>query len=221
MTKMEGTQAMFSRWIFGWKNKDRSIAKQNLSSIIAHLPQSYRAALNRFCVRFKWHSRMKVSGVSDYDNKTIELNILEFCRFKYDPDKPSHNQRWCVATLKEEIVHFVATHDGFDTSAEWKLAVKSDMKTKSKLRQKLFQKQREYDSADDEIKCSVDEYKKRERAEEWLVDVLLVREYLQARGEPEERIEQKMIKAFPESYPLALAFRETSLSCYSGPKITK
>ena len=137
--------------------------------------------------------------------------LRSFVVSEYDSAVPGQDQRWCVATLKEEIIHFVATHEGFDSSAAWISAVKRDMKKPSKLRKKLFQKQREYDSSEDEIKCDVEEYKKNERSEEWLVDVLLVRDYLAARGKSEVEIEQKMTKAFPQSYPLARAFQKATL----------
>jgi hypothetical protein len=206
-----GKQAMSRSWMPGRKKKNRSIADRNLYLLVAGLPGNYRAALSRIGVRIEWHNRKKISGASDYHRKTIELSTSEFCRFKYSADEPSQDQRWCVATLKEEIIHYVATHTGFDSSAAWKSTVESENKKKSTLRNKLFRKQREYDSSEDEIKCDAEEYTKRERSEEWLVDVLLVRDYLSARGMAEDTIEQILIEAFPGTYPLALAFERAAL----------
>ncbi|MEZ5856700.1 MAG: hypothetical protein R3D67_18860 [Hyphomicrobiaceae bacterium] len=203
---------MLRDWSPGPKSKDLEIAEQNLGFLFEDLPQGYRAVVDRNRIKFKWHNRKSTSGVSDYDRKTIELSLMEFSRFKYDATAPGHDQRWCIATLKEEIIHFVAMQTGFDASAAWIAAAVLDMEKPSKLRKKLFRKQREYDSAEDEIKCGIEDYKKKERAGEWLVDVLLVRDYLTARGKSEEKIEQKMTKAFPESYPLARAFQKATLS---------
>ena len=201
-----------SDWLPRSKSKGQTIAEQNLGFLLADLPQSYRAAIDQNRIKIKWHNRKKTSGVLDYDRKTIGLSLTEFSRFKYDAALPVRDQRWCIATLKEEIIHFIATHKGFDSSAAWIDAVKLDMKKPSRLRKKLFRKQREYDSAEDEFKCGIEEYRKKERFEEWLVDILLVRDYLAARGKPEEEIRQKMTKAFPESYPLARAFQKANLN---------
>jgi hypothetical protein len=202
---------MLSDWFPHPKSNDQTIAERNLRLLLADLPQRYRAAIDRHKIKIKWHNKKHASGVADYDRKTIELSTMEFCRFEYGSALSGQNQRWCVSTLKEEIIHFVATHEDFDSSVAWISAVKRDMKKPSKLRKRLFRKQREYDSSDDEIKCDVEEYKKNDRAEEWLVDVLLLRDYLEARGKSEVEIEQTMTKAFPHSYPLALAFLNTAL----------
>lgn len=203
---------MLRDWSPEPKSKDLEIAEQNLRFLLADLPQGYRAAIHRTRIKFKWHNRKNTSGVSDYDRKTIELSLTEFRRFRHDSAVPSQDQRWCIATLKEEIIHFAAMHTGFDASAAWIAAATLDMKKPPKLRKRLFRRQREYDSAEDEIKCGIEDYKKKERAGEWLVDVLLVRDYLSARGKSEEKIEQEMTKAFPESYPLARAFQKATLT---------
>ena len=105
---------MLNDWLFGRKSRDRTIAKRNLGLLLEDLPQSYRDAIHRHRIEIKWHNRKSTSGVSDYDRKTIELSTEEFCRFRYDSALPGQDQRWCVATLKEEIIHFVATHEGFE-----------------------------------------------------------------------------------------------------------
>lgn len=184
----------------------RTTAERNFNLVMAELPQHYGAALAKIGITFEWHNRKKESGASNYSNRTIELNRTEFSRFKYNFRHPCHNQRWCVATLKEEIIHYIATHIGFDESGAWKTAVKSDFKNKSKLRHRLFCRQRDHDSADDEIKVDPDEYKKGERAEEWLVDIILVRDYLLSCRMSKNAVDKKMNQAFPMTYPMAVMF---------------
>ena len=194
-----------------WVDTARATANLNLSLLIADLPEHYKLTLRRAGATIKWSNEKNVSGACDYFNKTIELNEKEFCSFSYNLKQPSQNQLWCIATLKEEIIHYYATHLSFDMSTTWKSAVKFDRNRKSSQRDKLLRKQREHDSSDYEIKVDVTKYKKSQRAEEWLVDVILVRDYLIAGGASSEAIEKKMNRAFPRTYPLVKTFEKAMI----------
>jgi hypothetical protein len=200
----------------------KSAAAQNLYALLREISGPQQILLNNLGTQFLFHSRNDDSGACDYPNRTIELNVREFSRFKYERrPQPSRNQRWALATLKEEAIHYLAEHLGFDRSREWQRAVATELKNANPLRDQLFAAQRKYDSSSKEIKLSLAEYAadisvrdkivdflhgEWEPGEEFLVDLLLVRDYLKATHNSADAIDQKMQAAFPSTYRLALGF---------------
>jgi len=140
-------------------DQKKDAAVQNLYLLLKELSSSQQILLANLGTRFLFHARKKDSGACDYSHRTIELNIREFSRFKHERrPKPSHNQRWASATLKEEAIHYLAEHLGFDRSKEWQHAVTQELRHPNVPRDDLFRKQRKYDSSSDEIKLSPAEY---------------------------------------------------------------
>jgi hypothetical protein len=58
-----------------------------------------------------------------------------------------------------------------------------------------------------------------ERAEEWLVDIILIRDYLRAKGDDPAVIDEKMSEAFPQTYAMAMEFEASidSKAAQIGP----
>lgn len=206
----------------GLSHKDQQRITRNLFALLKELKPAQQVLLDRIGVRFVFHQLEDESGASDYPRRTIELNADEFRRFDHQRrPKPSHNQRWALSTLKEETLHYLAEHQGFDTSRAWQAAAKQELATKNPLRTKLCKHQRQYDSAKDEVKLSPKEYARGltlmdrlrdiahgewEPGEELLVDLLLARDYLKAQGTAPEEMDETMQAAFPNTYALALRF---------------
>ena len=197
-------------------------AVTNLKALLKELPPAQQLLLAHTDVCFEFCNTEGVSGkVVPFSNR-IELNIHEFSNFKHQP-RALPNQRWALSTLKEETIHHLANLTHTDSSRAWKEAVANERKMPNKAREKFFKEQRKYDSSEDEIKLSHEEYSqdasslrkigftlvgRSEIAEEWLVDVLLVRDYLKNIRKKDDRIDLLMNAAFPETYPLALRFEQ-------------
>lgn len=202
----------------------RKKAETNLRALLADLGQTQLFLLKFIGVHILFHETKNVSGFSDYAKRTIELSLREFSRFAYRVHSTTPNQRWAAATLKEEVLHYLATHMAFDCSPRWKAAVAEDLKVRNRLRDKLCKAQRAYDSSTWEIKISIREYAEKiplqkkisdflegewEPAQEYLVDLLLVRDYLEARRYGPEKIRDLLNEAFPWTYELALKFEKS------------
>jgi hypothetical protein len=209
-------------------------AERNIIQLMRLLPASQQILLEHLDTTFKLYEHEDESGGCDYPLRTIELNVLDFSRFTFSKNRMGHNQRWALSTLKEEVIHYLAEDLGFDSSKAWKNAVAQESAASNPLRDKLIRKQRKFDSAEDEEKLTPQEYEvdqsifqkvgmfltnRSERAEEWLVDIILIRDYLRAKGDDPAVIDEKMSEAFPQTYAMAMEFEASidSKAAQIGP----
>lgn len=204
--------------------KQKTKAAKSLVECLNDVPSYAIVLIDKIGADIIFHNIKSESGASDYPNKVIEQNLKEFSRFEYKSQKkPSHNQRWAVATLKEEFIHYLAEHYGFDNSQLWQKAAYRDLMSENKIRDKLFKKQRDYDSSESDIKITPKEYAKDislsdtesdelynewEPGEELLVDLILIRDYLKAKSLSSHEIEKGMNEALPITFTLAMQFEQ-------------
>ena len=219
-------QISFTDCALAGSQTHREQAEENLRHLLNGLPDSFRVNLDAIGVTFVFHAREDDSGPCIYADRTIELNLKEFRRASMSGDgkKRRADRRWALATLKEEIIHYLASHYRFDNSLSWLWLSFKELRTQNALRKRLRKKQRRYDSSRDEIKLSPKEYPKDaaliqsvflfilarswEPAEELLVDLLLVRDYLATTGETPDTVDKQMQVAFPHTYKAAKGFEQ-------------
>ena len=219
-------QVSFTDCALAGSRAHREQAEENLRDLLNVLPASFRVNLDAIGVTFVFHARKDDSGACIYADRIIELNLKEFRRASVSGDgkKRRADRRWALATLKEEVIHYLASHYKFDNSLSWLWLSFKELQTQNELRKRLRKKQRRYDSSRDEIKLSPKEYRKDaaliqsaflfmlarswEPAEELLVDLLLVRDYLISTGETPGSADNQMQVAFPHTYEAAMRFEQ-------------
>jgi hypothetical protein len=204
-------------------------AEKNLKALLKDLPAEYQILLDRIGVTIILHEADKT--LSDFFWRKIKLNVKDFCSFTYQRGRTLPNQRWALSTLKEEVIHYLDRYLSFTAKPEWEEALLLDRYANNPLRENLFEEQREQDSSEKYQKKSIDDYVAErsifdkirdfpraidlETKTEWLVDLLLVRDYLQNKTGSAQETETAMLEAFPKTYPLALRFERELLAIAS------
>jgi len=200
-----------------------------LCGLLADLPPAQQLLLDQLATIFTFEANDRESGGAHYRTRTIHLNLKEFNQFQYRKRRSSNaNQRWALATLKEEAIHFLDDHIGYTGQRVWKKAVRRELAMRNEERDTLCAAQREHDSSDTWEKLSPEEYAAdltlleravhfiagaSESAWELLADLLLARDYLRVQSNSESVIERTMLAAFPHTYSLALHFEVALLRC--------
>ncbi len=193
-------------------------AKRNLEQLVHDLPQEQRAFLEGNDIALF----LSEKEGSTY-KRGLSLQVTDFSPFDYSKNNPSQNQRWAASKLKQCVVDYLANKTGFCFQPVWHIAVRKDRSSKQSEMDTLFQEQRYFDSSDNKRDFFPSEYNEGATMldtffrvasadmlsmTKWLVDILLVRDYLVNQKKSAEDVESTMSRVFPKTYPLAKEFEE-------------
>lgn len=197
----------------------RDRAASNLYALLPELTPAQQILLDALNTTFEFRREQRRRLLGE---RTIGLDLKEFSQFQYQQRPiPPPNQRWAIASLKEEVIQFLDDHVYFTQRWGWRRAARRELNTPNPARDRVCHAQRVCDSSDTWIKLSPAELAvdrslldkivdfiqgASEPAFELLVDLLLARDHLCTTLLSPESVRHLMQNAFPNTYTLALEF---------------